>query len=58
MPLKEFGLINLERDWASALSNQKIVGYSHHIHATIVPIGITLLAGWYCSSQSSQLDKI
>lgn len=34
-------------------SNKKVVGYSHDVYATIVPVN-----SHYFSSQSSQMDKI
>lgn len=42
----------------SCKSNQKVVGHSNDIHATIVPVGMSLQIGDCYSSQDSQPGKI
>lgn len=37
--------------------NQKAIGCSHNIHASIVPLGKSCKTSCYCNSQGSQLGK-
>lgn len=41
----------------SLKSNKKANCYSHKVHVTIIPIGISCHTIHYCNSQASQLDK-
>lgn len=34
-----------------------MVVYSHDVHTTIAPVGMSYLVSQYCTSQGSQLDK-
>ena len=37
-------------------SNQRVVGYPHNSHTTLLPMNTPCRAGHYCSSQGSQLN--
>lgn len=43
--------------WEWLKSNQKLIGYPHLIHYTIVPMGVSGHTGPYCSSQNWKLGK-